>query len=483
MARKLTLSIESLVALGPEKLARLILDETRRSTSFRKLANAALAGSRGPAAVARLVDRRLGALEKARGFIDWDKAQAFRDDLRATVATMTGELAEGSADMAIDRLLRFIATHESVFGRVDDSSGQIQNVYYSAIEALGPLAGKLVADEADLLPEKIMAALGESSHGYLIDVANALAPRVPPDALLRWDSDLERRQRASGADGRLEASRSFEYTLSQLGDVRRAIARARNDLDSLIALEEARHPNRQDTIGIAESLMNAGRLEEALQWIRKRPLRALRYMSSEDLADGIGPNDPQATRQTSVEAAILTAMGDRDAAQKLRWDAFVQTLDPTILREYVDALADFEEFDALDRAFAQATDSPNRYRALSLFMEWPRPDLAAGLVVRHHDQWDGGQYYFLPPIAQTLEHEHPLAASILYRSLIDDILARARSKAYGHAAKYLARLTGLSPGINRPLPDGIPDHPAYLQSVRSAHGRKTGFWSQVKAED
>jgi hypothetical protein len=33
--------------------------------------------------------------------------------------------------------------------------------------------------------------------------------------------------------------------------------------------------------------------------------------------------------------------------------------------------------------------------------------------------------------AETLEPDHPLAATILYRALLDDILNRARSPAYG----------------------------------------------------
>lgn len=483
MARKPLLTIEALVALGPEKLAQLVLDEARRSPPFRKLANAALAGTKGPDAVAKLIDRRLAALEKARGFIEWDKAQAFRDDLRAIVATITGELAHGSTVMAIDRLLRFIATHESVFERVDDSSGHVQEVYYDAIEAVGHLTEKLTADEADLLPEKIMAALGYSSHGYLIDIADAVAIHLSEETLKRWDQDIQARQLELEKSGSSRTSRASDYSMSQLGGVRQAIAKARNDLESLIAIEETKHPNSQDTIGIAARLLEAGRLDEALDWIRKRSQRSLRYMSAEDLGDGLDLRDPQATRQTSVEAAILTAMGDREAAQKLRWAAFEQTLSPEILREYLAVLPDFEEFDALDRAFAHASVSSKRYHALSLFAEWPRLDLAAGFIVRNQDQWDGKQYYFLPPIAQTIEHGYPLAATVIYRALIDDILSRARSKAYGHAARYLAKLSALAQDMDAAQSNSIniADHPAYVQTLRERHGRKTGFWSLVKA--
>lgn len=65
MARKPALSIEALTALGAAKLARLVLDEAQRSAPFRRLVSAALAGQKGPDAIAGIVDRRLSALEKS----------------------------------------------------------------------------------------------------------------------------------------------------------------------------------------------------------------------------------------------------------------------------------------------------------------------------------------------------------------------------------------------------------------------------------
>lgn len=485
MTRKPALSLQSLVALGPEKLAQLVLDEAGRNAAFRKLANAALAASKGPDAVAKLVDRRLGALERASSFIEWDKARSFRDDLRATVATVTGELASASAIMAVERLLRFIATHEAVFERIDDSSGHVQGVYYDAIEALGAISEKLKPDEADLLPEQIMARLGESSHGYLIDVANAVAVHLPEPSLQRWDQLLLARQKEAEKLQKDKVRRPVDFTVSQLHDVRQAIAAARNDLGGLIALEEKKHPNLQDTIGIAERLLKAGRTQEALLWVRKNPTTSLRYMSAEDLADGLPPHDPTTPRRISVEAAILIALGDGQAAQTLRWSAYEESLNAGILRDYIAALPDFEEFEALDRAFAHALASSRRYQALALFMEWPRLDLAAQLVVRDQGEWDGGQYYLLPPIAQALEHEYPVAATVIYRALIDNILARARSKAYGHAARYLAKLAALArepgTGAGSIKDTGMSDHATYVLSLRNAHGRKSGFWSLVKS--
>lgn len=57
MARKPALLIDSLRELGAEKLARLVLDEAERSPSFRRQVSAALAGKKGPQAIAMIIDR------------------------------------------------------------------------------------------------------------------------------------------------------------------------------------------------------------------------------------------------------------------------------------------------------------------------------------------------------------------------------------------------------------------------------------------
>ena len=484
MARKPALSIDSLEELGTEKLAKLILDEAERSASFRKLVAAALAGVKGPEAVAKLIDRRIGALEKARGLIELDRARAFRDDLRATVATMADELGKASPAMAIERLLRLVATHEPVFERVDDSSGEIQEVYYDAIAAIGDLAAKLKADEADLLPDSIMASLGQSTHGYLVDVAEAVTGQLPEATLSRWDGMLAvlQREQEIERDGKQDGYHSSN--VSQLRNVRQAIANARGDLDGVIALEEQKHPNSQDTIGIAERLLEAARPREALDWVRKESHSPLKYMSHADLADGAPPRDAPSPRRASLEARILETLGEKQAAQSLRWAVFEDTLNAGMLRDYIDALPDFDEFEGLDRAFAHALGSKRLYLALEFFLEWPRLDLAAKVVVDNHCKWAGQLYHILLPAAEALAHGHPVAATILYRALLDDILTRARSKAYPHAARYLKRLDELAVQGDEGSAQyaGIDPHAAYRSALRKNHSRKTGFWAFVPQE-
>ena len=68
-----------------------------------------------------------------------------------------------------------------------------------------------------------------------------------------------------------------------------------------------------------------------------------------------------------------------------------------------------------------------------------------------------------------LQRTQPEAATELYRLLIDSILEHGRSAAYGHAARYLEALDGLT-----------EDPEAYRGTLRRLHGRKAAFWSQVR---
>jgi hypothetical protein len=97
----------------------------------------------------------------------------------------------------------------------------------------------------------------------------------------------------------------------------------------------------------------------------------------------------------------------------LRWQAFEQTLDASILREHVVALPDFAQFEVLNRAFAHTLGRPDGAKALEFFMIWPRRNLAARLSVANPAERDGNQYDTLPPIVEALEHELLLSATIL----------------------------------------------------------------------
>ncbi|MFK7943270.1 MAG: DUF6880 family protein [Paracoccaceae bacterium] len=470
MARSTAVTSENLTKLGAEKLAGLVLDEVERNAAFKRKVSAALAGQAGPDAVAKIIDRRLAGLERARSFIDWDKARAFRDDLQSLTDVIEAELIKSAPGLATDRLIRFIATHEAVFERVDDSHGDVQDVYHQAIEMMGKAAEGLDAAESTLLPDKVMNSLGETSHGYLIDVAGIVAEYLPKAVLDQWDADLVTRIDARTTEERAHASDRWHYSMtSQWRVMRQTLAHARGDLDLMISLELQKPERLQEPLALASTLFDLGRPEDALEWVRR--------CSNGSRSEGENP------RQIMLEAKILMHLSRQPEASDLLWQGFAATLSPDLLRMHLKALPDFEDIEAEERGMQVVLDHPNRMAALSFFMAWPKLDHAAAVITADPDQWDGGDWYILPGMADTLKHDHPVAATILYRKLLDSILSRARSKAYGHAARYLATLGNIAPSAeaNPDRPGSLCSHETYLSELKTNHARKSGFWSKVGA--
>jgi hypothetical protein len=82
------------------------------------------------------------------------------------------------------------------------------------------------------------------------------------------------------------------------------------------------------------------------------------------------------------------------------------------------------------------------------------------------------------PAAGALAPDYPLAATILYRRLLDGILEAGRSAAYPHGARYLSELDDLADRLEPAAIDPPPE--AYREGLRRDHGRKHAFWGALK---
>ena len=219
-------------------------------------------------------------------------------------------------------------------------------------------------------------------------------------------------------------------------------------------------------------------MRKRLTWVRKPRKSRLGFARRVDVLTGGMQAPPDKDR---LEAAILDGMKDRTASQAVRWKIFEQGLDAGILREYIAKAGDFEEFEALDKAFAFVEHHREPHAALRFYLAWPRLDLAARYVVARWGVWEGEFYEFLLPAAEAFDAgEYPAAATALYRALLDRIVSRGLSDYYEDGADYLERLAALAkrPGGN----DGLMSHADYLADLHRHHIRRHGFWNRIKPE-
>ena len=365
MARSSMLNKESLVKLGAERLAELLLDEAERNGPFKKLVLAALAAARGPDAIA-------AGLERASGAIGWERVKSFSDDLAAVLKIITGDLAKADAEMAADRLLRFLATADRTLSRTDGSDGEAAHVYHAAAAALPALVGKLSQAQNASLADRLYALAAGSRYRVVLELMPEIIGQSPGsvvDALASAVSSL-------GPIDESDRDWNKRMRVRHLIELRQHIADSRGDVDAFIAPETSLPELRPDAADIAERLARAGRHREALDWLRRPTGSTIRMLRVEDIEAGLPPRDPAAERRARLEIDVLEAMGERSEARALRRKSFETTLDAEILRDHLAHLPDFEDVDALDAAFAHALASPLSYAALRFLVARPRLDLA-----------------------------------------------------------------------------------------------------------
>ncbi|MCJ2005779.1 DUF6880 family protein [Methylobacterium sp. J-092] len=481
-ARRTTPSRETLAALAPDRLIGLILAETARNAAFKKLVSAALASLQGPEAVAAIVDRRLTALEGARGFIDWQKRRAFTTDLGAMVTVILTELAPLDRMAALERLVRFLGGADAVLNRVDDGSGAIQAIYERASDAVVEIAAVLEPDEAGRFALTLIPRFVADPYGPFGVLIRDLVPRLPAAALASLDAKLaeaaDTKHRAADAPNGPAASRA-DLRHGSILRVRQDIADRRGDIAAYIALEQAIMPGRPDGTEIAGRLLAAGRAAEALDWIRRPKSSRSGVITRAMLATGDAALDGPDRDRIGLEIRILDALDRREEAQALRWQGFEATLDADMLRAHIAKLPDFEDEEVLERALDHVARHDDAHRALAFLVAWPSLDRAARLVFDRRAEWRSEAYRLLGLAAEALEPDHPAAATLLLRRMIDDILRDGRSSAYPYAARHLAALDGMAPRLTPGSIDPSPE--AYRTGLRTTHGRKHGFWSLVPA--
>lgn len=493
MAARNTIDVEALRALGAPRLAELLAAAVARDPAAKRQLRLEIAAAVGPKAASSEIRKRLAAIGRARKFVPRSGAASVADDLEAQREAIESYVAGRDPALAHDLLWRFMGLAERVFDRCDDSSGLIGGVFRSARADLGHAASVARPDpikladrvfdalwtngfgQYDGLIGEVGPALGESGLERLKkrvlafrasqERAVAEAAKVPGDSPDKVVAGPWRGSNRGLPDPEVTAeerdpSLVLRYTIPQvLSD----IADAGGDVDAFIAQhdEEVRRRPRV-AAAIAQRLLAAGRAEEALGSLDDAEL----------VRDG-WPAPDEEWREARVD--VLEALGRSEDAQTVRWETFEKGLDEEVLRAYLERLDGSETAAATEKALDHVAGHTEMHAALDFLLEWPDLVRAAELVVQRERELNGDFYGVLNDAASALAAEHPLAASLVLRAMIDFTMGSARSSRYRHAARQLLACGGLAEKIDDYR--GFEDHDTYFASIREENARKSKFWA------
>ena len=455
-----------LTGLGLDKLVEILLDEAAVNKALKGRLQAALAGGAGTDEVARLVDQKLDSYQKAKTYLSPTRANTLSVELRGLLRMITAELAALDAYSAFERLIRFLIVGTFIEERARKGGAKLAKLLDEAREGLVDVALKLGSNDqvrAVALLEKIRVADEEGKcQAALLRIYCGLEKQAA-DA---WTSVLKAKLVPATDRGALWRNAELLTYLQRL-----AVHNA--DIDAFIDLELRRPTERQDSLLIARMLHDAKRHAEALDWVRKPPATMRLTRTDQVVADPARP-------PKLLEADILDALRRKDEAQAIRWNEFARTFQPDILRDYIARLDDFAEFEEMDNAFALVAASPLIHEALDFLVKWPRLDLASDQVLRHLRKWDGRQFAILVTSADALARDYPVAATMLYRVVLDDILRRGDADDYADGATYYAMLCDLLDRLDADFP--YQSHDDYVIALRGRHPRKYGFWNLIPTQ-
>jgi hypothetical protein len=477
MASKKTLTAENLEALGARRLAELLIDIAEDDAAVKRRLRLELAAREAPESVAAEVRKRLGQIARARSFVDWRKVRDLAADLEAQHRAIVDQVAKIDPAEALELLWRFMDLAESVHERCDDSNGVIGDVFRGTCRDLGPLA-ELAKPDPVTLADRVFEALNENDYGQYDRLIETLEPALggkgldhlkarfvelsktpverPPEGqrkVIGWGSGGPMYEDEIKARSRESAIR---LALQEIAD-------AQGDIDAFVGqYDEKTRRVPRIAAEIARRLLAAGRAKEALATIK----------AAEHRRGGWPDFDWEDAR---IEA--LDALGRGDDAQAARWSCFERALSVEHLRAYLKRLPDFDDVEAETRALDHAERYESLLQALAFFISWPALDRAARLVTRRAGELDGDHYEILSPAADALAGKHPLAATLVLRTMIDFTLSKARSSRYRHAARHFLECASLASSVADF--GAFETHGAYAARLKAEHGRKSGFWSLI----
>lgn len=447
---KKTVTASNLLALGPDRLAALLLEAAGTDPNLKRRLRMELAAEISAADLAFEIDKRLTTLATSRTRVSWRKRPALFHDLNALRRVIVERLAPLDPSLALDRLVAWFDLYPALAARVSDAKGELPVLFDASTADLAA-----VASEAG--PDAAAPVLGEALATRLNPWASWVgrgAQHLNPELARRLLTDL---------------TRDRPRPVGRLALVVRKLAERSGDLDAWIqSIPDDDHRTPDIAAGIAHRLADAGRATEA-----RAALEAARTPVEPAGRWGRGKSGPPTATEPwlSAEIAVLEAEGRTDEADAARWEMFERTLSPETLRTLIAKLADFEDVVALERAFDLAARHPDAMKGLAFLMHWPALREAADLIVARQGELRGG-HEETPLWASRLAGRFPLAALLLTRAQ-----ARALVSLGSGLSEEVHGLIGEAEALASGF-DDVPggDHAAFVSELHTLATSRRRRW-------
>ena len=439
---------QRLVGLGAESLADALLELAGRNDAADDLVERLIAT---PAENIQRFKAKLASLKRSRRSVPWGESAAFANEMRAVLQDLRAGVDDPQTGSEL--AASFYETDRGAFESCDDSSGNIGDVYRFDAKELFVEYARLCPDKERLV-NLVLKLNRHDDYGVrdtLIDAAAAYLPEPNIRAM------ISRLQEAADQEGDEYARRRWliliESLARQIGD---AQLFEKTRIDSWGEVSTAA------CVDIARVYLESGDARTALSWMEK-----------------ISPDETfQADEQDRLLVTILGQIGEKRKQEEVAWRIFRRYRSKDSLEKLLSLIGgDLRESVTMSETGSILANESLSLSDAAFLVDTGCVDEAERYLLERVDQLNGDCYGSLLPLAEAMEADaRHLAATVVYRALLDSILRRGQAKTYPHGVRYLNKLDRLAESVTD-WRDQAP-HVDYLQQVRQRHGRKFSFWSQ-----
>lgn len=213
---------------------------------------------------------------------------------------------------------------------------------------------------------------------------------------------------------------------------------------------------------IASTYFKSGDASKALEWIHRVP---------QD--EGF-----QAAERDELLLKIFMKLKQKKEQEKVAWRMFRRRRSQSTLKRLLDVIGQEKREEVIAESLEEiVNESSLSHSSADFIIAIDRLDDAEKYLMDRKDQLDGNRYPSMLSFVEAMENsQRHYAASIIYRALIDSVLARAKSVYYHHGIRYLKKLVKLSNKVDEW--HSSQNHGEYLESLRKDHFRKRAFWAK-----
>lgn len=445
---------KKLVELGPDVLANALIKLADHDDKANRLVERLIGD---PEDLNKKFKRRVSGLKRRKSFIHWKESRRFAAELDDLLEDLEEINPEPCVGMAL--VSSFLETDRAIFGNCDDSSGHISDVYrYGARSLFAHFASrcpdkkkvldlliKTYSDDPygvrEGLIEKSLEMLGKDETRNAIDLFEILADTE--------DEEYQKRH----------FQQAIESLASQTGDA---------ELFEKARLASYQEPGISSCLDIARVYLESGDPKKALECVNRIP-------PDETFKD---------SERRDLLQKIYERLGDSGKQAEMAWLNFRTLRCLNTLENLIKVIGKEKREQVVEDEAAMIIDEGKiDYSDIQFLIDVRRFDEAEICILAKAGtrNLEGEYYYTLLPMARAMESDgRMLAASVIYRALLESILDRKYYKAYTHAAKYLRKLDMLALEIEDW--EDLGEHGMYHGWLNQVHGKKSSFWRHYQGE-